>query len=51
MDPIIEYVIISLGFVLLLLVWMKLAELGRKSTDFAPSWIRCRFTKRPRIAR
>ncbi len=36
MDPIIEYVIISLGFVLLLLVWMKLAELGRKSTDLRP---------------
>jgi DNA recombination protein RmuC len=36
MDPIIEYVIISLGFVLLLLLWMKLAELGRKSTDLRP---------------
>jgi DNA recombination protein RmuC len=36
MDPIIEYVLISLGFVLLLLLWMKLAELGRKSTDLRP---------------
>ena len=36
MDPIIEYVIISLGFVLLLLLWLKLAELGRKSTDLRP---------------
>ena len=36
MDPIIEYLIISLGFVLLLLLWMKLAELGRKSTDLRP---------------
>jgi DNA recombination protein RmuC len=36
MDPIIEYVIISLGFVLLLLLWMKLAELSRKSTDLRP---------------
>ena len=36
MDPIILYVIISLGFVLLLLQWMKLAELSRKSTDLRP---------------
>ena len=36
MDPIIVYVIISLGFVLLLLQWMKLAELSRKSTDLRP---------------
>ena len=36
MDPIIEYLIISLGFVLLLLLWMKLAELSRKSTDLRP---------------
>ncbi len=36
MDPIIEYVIISLGFILLLLLWMKLAELGRKSADLRP---------------
>jgi DNA recombination protein RmuC len=36
MDPIILYVIISLGFLLLLLQWMKLAELSRKSTDLRP---------------
>jgi DNA recombination protein RmuC len=36
MDPIILYVIISLGFFLLLLQWMKLAELSRKSTDLRP---------------
>src|SRR3984885_10130117 len=36
MDPIILYVIISLGFVLLLLQWMKLAELSRKSADLRP---------------
>jgi DNA recombination protein RmuC len=36
MDPIILYVLISLGFVLLLLQWMKLAELSRKSTDLRP---------------
>ena len=36
MDPIILYIIISLGFVLLLLQWMKLAELSRKSTDLRP---------------
>jgi DNA recombination protein RmuC len=36
MDPIILYVIISLGFVLLLLQWMKLTELSRKSTDLRP---------------
>src|ERR1700733_10518684 len=36
MDPIILYVLISLGFVLLLLQWMKLAELTRKSTDLRP---------------
>jgi DNA recombination protein RmuC len=36
MDPIILYGIISLGFVLLLLQWMKLAELSRKSTDLRP---------------
>ena len=36
MDPIILYVLISLGFVLLLLQWMKLAELNRKSTDLRP---------------
>ena len=36
MDPIVLYVIISLGFVLLLLVWMKLSELSRKSTDLRP---------------
>ena len=36
MDPIILYVIISLGFLLLLLQWMKLAELSRKSADLRP---------------
>jgi DNA recombination protein RmuC len=36
MDPIILYVLISLGFVLLLLQWIKLAELSRKSTDLRP---------------
>jgi DNA recombination protein RmuC len=36
MDPIILYVIISLGFVLLLLQWLKLAELSRKTTDLRP---------------
>jgi DNA recombination protein RmuC len=36
MDPIILYVIISLAFVLLLLQWIKLAELSRKSTDLRP---------------
>jgi DNA recombination protein RmuC len=36
MDPILLYVIISLGFVLLLLLWMKLSELNRKSTDLRP---------------
>jgi DNA recombination protein RmuC len=36
MDPIILYVIISLGFLLLLLQWIKLAELSRKSTDLRP---------------
>src|SRR6202453_4908498 len=36
MDPIVLYVIISLGFLLLLLQWMKLAELSRKSTDLRP---------------
>jgi DNA recombination protein RmuC len=36
MDPIILYVIISLGFLLLLLLWMKLAELSRKSADLRP---------------
>jgi len=36
MDPIILYIIISLGFLLLLLQWMKLAELSRKSTDLRP---------------
>jgi DNA recombination protein RmuC len=35
-DPIILYVVISLGFVLLLLQWIKLAELSRKSTDLRP---------------
>ena len=36
MDPIILYVLLSLGFVLLLLQWIKLAELSRKSTDLRP---------------
>ncbi len=36
MDPIILYVLISLGFILLLLQWLKLAELSRKSTDLRP---------------
>jgi DNA recombination protein RmuC len=36
MDPIILYIIISLGFVLLLLQWTKLAELSRKSADLRP---------------
>ncbi len=36
MDPIILYVIISLGFLLLLLQGMKLADLSRKSTDLRP---------------
>ncbi len=36
MDPIILYFIISLGFVLLLLQWMKLADLSRKSADLRP---------------
>jgi DNA recombination protein RmuC len=36
MDPIILYVLISLGFVLLLLQWMKLSELSRNSTDLRP---------------
>ena len=36
MDPIILYVLIALGFILLLLQWIKLSELSRKSTDLRP---------------
>jgi hypothetical protein len=36
MDPIILYIIISLGFVLLLLQWIKLVDLSRKSADLRP---------------
>ncbi len=36
MDPVILYVLIALGFILLLLQWIKLSELSRKSADLRP---------------
>ncbi len=36
MDPVILYVLIALGFILLLLQWMKLSELSRRSADLRP---------------
>jgi DNA recombination protein RmuC len=36
MDPIMFYAALTLGFILLILQWVKLAELSRKSTDIRP---------------
>ena len=36
MDPIILFAIIAIGFVLLLLQWLKLADVSRKSADLRP---------------
>ncbi len=36
MDPIILFAIIAIGFVLLLLQWLKLADLSRKTADLRP---------------
>jgi DNA recombination protein RmuC len=36
MDPIILFAIIAIGFVLLLLQWMKLADVSRKTADLRP---------------
>ena len=36
MDPIILFLLIAIGFVLLLLQWVKLSELARKTTDLRP---------------
>src|ERR1700761_5116814 len=36
MDPVILFVIIAIGFVLLLLQWLKLADVSRKTADLRP---------------